>query len=590
MPMSRAISGLYEFGPFRLDLERRVVSRDDEVLRLAPKTFDLLVLLVQSRARALSKQQLMNALWADTSVEEANLSFQISVLRKALGDDGARWVETVPKHGYRFVAPVQEGRPNADREPASTDQRIASIAVLPFVNVSADAEQEYFVDGMTDALIADLAQISALKVISRTTIMRFKGTPARLPEIARDLNVEGVIEGSVLRVGDRVCITVQLIHAATDTHMWGQHYEHSLKDVLAVHRDVARAIAREIQVRLTPDERQRLAQTHVTRPDAHEAYLRGRHHWRKFTEDGFDKARHHLHEAIALDPTFAAAHAALADVHVAFGAYGVVRPKEAFAQAETSARRALELDPNLGDAHRTLGFVRMYYWDWPGADAAFGCAIAAAPGAAETHCHYALYLIVRGRYAEAVASAEHARSLDPLSPMIGNDRALALWTAHRYAEAMETYRQTLELEPDFVESRRGLGLLHAFLGDFNAALPELERAVTLTRDVQTLACLGYGLALAGREREARAILAELDATDHGRYVESYAHSLVHLGLGDHDRALECLERACDERSWQVVWLGSWPLFDPLRSTPRFRTLMARVGLGGTDSGALDRAR
>ena len=272
--MSRTISRLYEFGPFRLDLERRVLTRDDQVLPLAPKTFDLLVLLVQSPGPALSKQQLMKALWSDTFVEEANLSFQISVLRKALGEDGPRWVETVPKHGYRFVAPVQEVRPSADRQPESTDQRITSIAVLPLVNVSADPEQEYFVDGMTDALIADLAQISALKVISRTTIMRYKGITARLPEIARELNVDGLIEGSVLRVGNRVRITAQLIHAATDTHIWAQRYDRPLEDVFAVHCDVARAIAREIQIRVTPNERLRLARAHVARPDAHEVYLR----------------------------------------------------------------------------------------------------------------------------------------------------------------------------------------------------------------------------------------------------------------------------------------------------------------------------
>ena len=257
----------------------------------------------------------------------------------------------------------------------------------------------------------------------------------------------------------------------------------------------------------------------------------------------------------------------------------MVRPADAFGEAKASAERALDLDPNLADAHRTLGFVQMYQWDWPGAEAAFQAALAAAPGATEAHGHYALYLIVRGRCAEAVASAEHARSLDPLSPMIGNDLALALWTAHRHEEALDRYRQTLELEPDFVESRRGLGLLHAFRGDFTAALPELERAVTLARDVEALACLGYALALDGREHEARALLAEVDASESRPHLKTYARCLVHLGLGDHDRALDSLERACDERTWQVVWLGSWPLFDPLRSTPRFRMLLARVGLG-----------
>jgi TolB-like protein/Flp pilus assembly protein TadD len=576
--MSRAISRLYEFGPFRLDLERRVLTRDDQVLPLAPKTFDLLVLLVQSPGPALSKQQLMKALWSDTFVEEANLSFQVSVLRKALGEDGPRWVETVPKHGYRFVAPVKEVRPSADREPESTDQRITSIAVLPLVNVSMDPEQEYFVDGMTDALIADLAQISALRVISRTTIMRYKGTAARLPEIAQELNVDGLIEGSVLRVGNRVRITAQLIHAATDTHIWAQRYDRPLEDVFAVYCDVARAIAREIQIRVTPNERLRLARAHVARPDAHEVYLRGRHHWRRFTEEGFRRAGEYLGQAIALDPMFAAAHAALAEVHIAAGAYGVVCPRDAFAEAEASTRRALDLDPNLGDAQRTLALVRMYHWDWPGAEAAFGSALAAAPGSAETHCYYALYLIVRRRFAEAVAAAEHARSLDPLSPMIGNDRALALWTAHRYPEAIDGYRQTIGLDPLFVESRRELGLLYAFLGDVDMAVTELEHAATLAPDVETLASLGYALALAGREPDARAILEELSVKGKRRYLEACARCLIHIGLGDHDQALACLERAYEDHSWQLVWLGH-PLYDPLRPTPRFRSLLARVGLG-----------
>jgi len=576
-------------GPFRIEPAEGRMLRDGEPVALTPKAFDLLVLLLCHRGRLVTREALLSTLWPDTFVDESNLTGAVWAVRRALGHHG-RWIETVPKHGYRFVGPAEEVRLNVEPDVASANRQIASIAVLPLVNVAADPEQEYFVEGMTDALIADLAQISALRVISRTTIMRYKGRRAPLPHIARELKVDGVIEGSVLRAGDRVRITVQLIDAATDTHVWAQRYERSVDDVLAVHGEVARAIAREIQVRLTPDEGQRLARSPVTPPAAHEAYLRGRHHWRKFTQDGFEKARDHLHRAIALDPAFARAHAALADVHVAFGAYGVVRPTDAFAQAETSAQRALALDPNLGDAQRALGFVRMYQWDWPGAEAAFRLAIAAAPGAAEAHGHYSLYLIVRGRFADAVASAEHARNLDPLSAMVGNDRALALWTAHRYAEAIDGYRETLELEPDFVEARRGLGLLHAFLGDFEAALPVLEGALTLTRDVESIACLAYGLGLSGRRREAVALLAELDRNESRPYLMAYTRSLIHLGLGELERALDCLERACDQRSWQVVWLGSWPLFDPLRSTPRFRTLMARVGLGGTDSRALDRAR
>jgi TolB-like protein len=319
----------WTFGPFRVEPGEGRVLRDGQPVALTPKAFELLVVLLMRQGRLVRREELLSTLWPDTFVDEANLTGTIWAIRKALGQ-GERWIETVPKHGYRFVGPVQEVRPDLYGKATSTDQRLASIAVLPLVNVSADPEQEYFVDGMTDALIAALAQISALKVISRTTIMRYKGTPARVPEIARELNVDGLIEGTVLRVGNRVRITVQLIHGPTDRHMWAQHYDRPLEDVLAVHRDVARAIAREIQVRLTSDERVRLARTPTSRPDAQEAYLRGRHHWRKFTEDGFCKASEYLRQAIAVDPMFAAAHVALADVHIALGASAVVCPRDAF--------------------------------------------------------------------------------------------------------------------------------------------------------------------------------------------------------------------------------------------------------------------
>jgi len=256
----------------------------------------------------------------------------------------------------------------------------------------------------------------------------------------------------------------------------------------------------------------------------------------------------------------------------------VVSPTEGFSQAEEAAQHALELDPQLGDAHRAMALVRMFYWDWIGAEAAFERALATAAGSAETHSHYALYLVARGRCTEAVVAAEHARALDPLSPMNNNDLAFTLWTARRYVEAIDRYHQTLELDPHFIEARRELGLLHASRGDLDAALPELEKAISLARDIETLASLGYGLALAGREREAHALQLELDEISRKRHVESYAQALIYLGLGEHDRALAALERAQDERSWQVMWLPSWPLFDPLRSAPRFRALIERLGL------------
>ena len=564
------------FGPFRVEPAEGRVLRDDQPVALTPKAFEMLVLLLTRHGRLVTRDELLSTLWPDTFVDEANLTGTIWSIRKALGKS-ERWIETVPKRGYRFVGTVREVRQGRDRESRSNERRIESIAVLPLVNVSADPDEQYFVDGMTDALIADLAQIRALKVISRTTIMRYKDSQVPLTQIAQELNVEGLVEGSVLRIGDRVRITAQLIHAATDVHVWAQRYDRPLHDVLTLQSDVAHAIAMAIEITLTPGERGRFARTSID-PAAHEAYLRGRHHWGRVTEEGFCKARDCLSRAVALEPTFARAHAMLADVQIALGAFGVVSPTEGFSQAQEAAQHALDLDPNLGDAHRAMALVRMYHWDWPGAEAAFERAMATASGSAETHCHYALYLVARGRCAEAVVSAEHARALDPLSLMINNDLAFTLWTARRSAEAIDRYHQTLELDPHFIESRRELGLLHASLGDLDAALPELEKATSLARDIETLASLGYALALAGREREARALQLELDDVESRRHVESYARMLIHLGLGEHDRALESLERAYDERSWQLMWLPSWPLFDPLRSAPRFRALIERLGL------------
>jgi TolB-like protein/tetratricopeptide (TPR) repeat protein len=564
------------FGPFRVELAEGRLLRGDQPVALTPKAFEMLVLLLTRHGRLVTRDELMATLWADTFVDEANLTGAIWSIRKALGKS-ERWIETVPKRGYRFVGAVREAPQSQDREPRSNDRRIESIAVLPLVNVSADPDEQYFVDGMTDALVADLAQIKALRVISRTTMMRYRETRVPLKQIAQELNVEGVVEGSVLRVGDRVRITAQLIHAATDAHVWAQRYECPAHDVLAVQSDVASAIATAIEITVRPGERVRFARAPV-HPAAHEAYLRGRHHWSRVTEEGFCKALDCLSRAVGLEPTFAAAHAMLADVHIALGAFGVVSPTESLAHAEEAARHALELDPQLGEAHRAMALVRMYGWDWRGAQAAFERARATAAGSAETHWYYALYLVARGRCGEAVVSAEHALALDPLSPMINNDLAFTLWTARRYREAIDRYHQTLELDPHFIESRRELGLLLASLGDLDAALPELERATSLARDVETLASLGYGLALAGREREARVLQLELDDLRSRRHVESYAEALIYLGLGDHEPALASLERAYHERSWQLMWLPSWPLFDPLRSAPRFGALIERLGL------------
>ena len=565
----------WTFGRFRVEPSEGRLLRDGVPLALTPKAFELLVVLLSRHGRLVTRDELFSTLWPETFVADGNLAGTVWAIRKALGKRD-RWIETVPKRGYRFVGAVNETPHVPDRE-RQTGRRIESIGVLPLVNLSGDAEQDYFVDGMTDAVIAELAQIAALKVMSRTTMMRFKGTRMAVTQIAQELNVDGLVEGSVLLVGDRVRITAQLIHATTDAHLWAEQYERPLCDVLALQSDVARAIAASLEIELTSLELVRRARPRV-HPAAYEAYLRGRHHWARVTDDGFLRARDYLTRAVALEPTFALAHAALADVYIALAAFGSIAAQEGFSLAENAAQHALELDPALGAAHRALGLVRMSSWDWPGAEASFERALASEAGSAEVRSHYSLYLIARGRCAEAVASAEHARVIDPLSLMINNDLAFALWAARRYAEAIDRYQQTLELDQNFIESRRELGLLYASTGNLDAALPELERAAAHAKDRETLACLGYGLARAGRLHEAHTILTDVARASSGRHVDSSAEALVYLGLGDLDAALGALERAYEQRSWQLVWLRSWPVFDPLRSVPRFAGLIQDLGL------------
>jgi TolB-like protein/Tfp pilus assembly protein PilF len=593
---------VYEFGPFQFDAGDGLLLRDGTPVVLTPKSLDMLRVLVENRGRLLHKNDLMKLVWPDSFVEEGNLSHHVFAVRKALDDDkgSATYIETVPKRGYRFIAPVKEvGDTSLHRSqsatgagstgqtttttsiPAGAAARIRSLAVLPLANLSANAEQDYFAGSMTEALIADLATIGRLRVASRTSSMRYTRTQKAPAEIARELDVDGLIEGSVLRVGDRVRITVQLIHAATDAHVWANSYDGAVGDVLAIQREVARAIAQEVDIALSPHERNRLAPGRRIDTKALEAYLRGRYHYGKATEDGFLKAVEQLRTAVDADSTFAQAHAALADTYIALAAIGTMPPREAFSFAKAEALAALQTDKDLADADRVMGLVHMCYdWDWAAAGAAFRRALTSTGASAETRWQYSLCLAARGRFAEAVAQAERARALDPLSLMINNDLAFALWIARRHSEAIEQYRRTLELEPHFAEARRELGLIYAQTGHFDAAVAQLEKAAALGQENETLAYLGYTQALAGRRAEAERVLAELRRRSERRYVSPLMSGLVQMGLRDHDGAFVSLGHALDNRCPTMIFLASWPIFDAIRSDPRYQGMVSRMGLGG----------
>ncbi len=466
------------------------------------------------------------------------------------------------------------------RVPAPPGQRIESLVVLPLENLSGDPEQEYFADGMTDALIANLGQISALRVISRTSAMHFKGTNKPIPEIARQLGVDAVVEGSVVRAGDRVRITAQLIHGADDRHLWADSYERELRDILTLQSEVARAIAQEIRVTLTPPEERRLASAQAVDPEVHQLYLKGRNHWNKRTEAGFRKAIEYFQQAIEKDPSCALAYAGLADCYGLLAEYGILPPKEAYPKAKAAALKALEIDDTLAEAHVSLGWIKEGFdWDWSGAEREYRQAIRLNPGYATARHWYASLLSTLGRSQEAIAESRRAQELDPLSPIIHAQAGFVSFEARQYERAVEEYRKALELDPDFVVGHLVLGQTYGQMGRHEEAIAELERAVTLSQNgAEDIAWLARAYGMAGRTDEARELLADLERRSQASYVAPALFGMIYAGLGEKDRAFECFEKAYQEHGSYLEYLPNGPEYDVLRDDPRFDDLLRRMGL------------
>lgn len=466
--------------------------------------------------------------------------------------------------------------------PARKQPRIPrpALAVLPFENVSRDSEQDYFVDGMTEALISDLAKIGGLKVISRTTVMRYKATTKSLPEIARELNVDAVVEGSVLRVGERVRITAQLIQAATDEHLWAQSYDRDLRDVLKLHSEVARTIAQEIKVTLTPKEHARMVEARPVNPEAYQAYLKGRFHWNKRTPDGLQKAVEYFEQAVSLDPDWPLGYAGLADAYLGMSIWASMRPGEAIPKARAAAAKALEMDESLAGAHATMAFIAtLYDWDSPTAEREYQRALALSPNYATAHQWYAQHLTITSRHDAAIKEISKAQEFDPLALIIGANVGCVHYFAGDLEQAETRLRKTLEFGPDFAYAHQVLTMTLFLQGRFAEAITEAREAVRLSNNEPLCAAtLGYVCAKAGQPEEARRILDELAARSTEAYIAPTFLALVHAGLGERDRMFEWFERAYKERD---VWLRDTlidPLLTPMRTDPRFTDLVRRVGL------------
>jgi TolB-like protein/DNA-binding winged helix-turn-helix (wHTH) protein/Tfp pilus assembly protein PilF len=639
MPEDRHFAGRLRFSVFEVDLRAGELRKHGLKIRIQEQPFQVLATLVEHPGEVVTRDELQKKLWpADTFVDfDHGLNKAINKIREALSDsaESPRFVETVARRGYRFLAevkvadaspvhgpepatqpnPAAEARDRSDRTGRPTtlghllpsqpwkisalvllllvaalatrrlywtpaSPVIRSLAVLPLESLSADTSQDYFADGMTDELITDLGQISALRVISRTSVMAYKGARKPLPQIARELNVDAVVEGTVLRSGNQVRITAQLIQAPTDRHLWAKSYESVLRDTLAVQKQVAAAIAEEVRINLTPQEQLGLRNAKAVNPEAYEAYLKGRYFWNKRTGEGLKKAIEYFDEATQKDPSYGQAYAGLADSYALLGNsdFAILSPREAYPKAKAAATRALELDSSLGEAHASLAFcLGLFEWNWDAAEKEYLRAIALNPGYATAHQWYGLQLSVLKRFDESIAEMRKAGSLDPLSLIISADMADVLFAAHRYDESIEQSHKAIGMDPSFAIARYELGQALAQKKMYKAAITELQKANELSGgDTTCLSVLAYAYAASGKTDEALKLLNDLKRRQNHRFSYAAPEALIYASLDHKDQAMASLEKAYED-SFDALALRA-PAFDSLRSDPRFADLLRRMGL------------
>jgi TolB-like protein/tetratricopeptide (TPR) repeat protein len=562
------------FGAFEVDLQARELRKQGLRIRVEEKPLCVLELLLERPGHVVTRHALRERLWPDTTVGyEHGLNTAMNKLRELLGDSAQspRFIETLPRRGYRFIAPVE--KPSA---PPSATKKLM-LAVLPFENLSGNPDQEYFADGLTEELISQLGQLNpkSLGVIARTSAIQYKNTKKSIAEIARELSVDCVLEGSVRREGSRLRIAAQLIDADDQTHLWSATYDRRLRGPLSVQQEVAREVGKALAVELLPDHG---AGSAAPDPKAHEAYLRGRFFWGRRSEEELRKAIACFEEALAIDPSVARAHSGIADCYSLLCWFGALSPREAGPKAAVAAARARELGDSLSVPHASLGLVRLWYeWDWKGAEDEFLRAIELNPSYASAHHWYAALLNAMGRLDEAQIELDRARELDPHSLIINMSAADPLFFARQFDRAIEHLRALLDHEPRFFPALYNLGRAYVHKGMYDDAITAFEQAVKFSGNREGYPALAHAYALAGREDEARKILDEMKTHTNGRYVAAPLLAHIHFGLGEFRQAFEMLRKGVEERSYWMVFLKVDPIYYPVRADRRFQDLLRQVG-------------
>ena len=621
--MGQQDSHSYEFGRFRLKTAERVLLREGELVPLTPKVFDILLTLVEHGGQVVAKDDLMKRVWPNTFVEEGNLTQNISLLRKALGETpgGVQFIETVPRRGYRFVADTSQSwsdesgaqSTQVDSAPVvsipdTTSQSagsrrtplyalaagivvmglisvvyftgrgkageplpIQSIAVLPFLDESSDPDAEYINDKIADSLINSLSKLPQLRVVPRSVVAGYKGKEIDPRKVGQDLNVRAVVTGSMRRHGDIISIQANLIDLENVAQLWGQHYDNKVSDVLLVQDDISRDIFENLRLKLNVEEKKQL--------EAYRVYLKGRNAWNKRTVDELQQAIEYFNQAIAIDPNYGAAYAGLADCYNMLVVYGRLQPKEGFPKAKEAATKALEIDESLAEAHTSMAFIK-FRWDWDrsATESEFQEAIKLKPAYAPAHQWYSSYLVAVERFDEAIAEAKRTEELEPLSFVASSHLGWIYYLSGQNDNAIEQCKKILDLDPSSFPARRYLGLAYEAKGMYTEAIAEFQTGVKLSGSPLMLALLGHAYAASGRTAEAKQVLNDLQQLQGQRYVSPYTVAAIYAGLGDQDQAFKWLETAMEERDIWLMNLKVDPVFSKLRSNRHFADILARIRL------------
>ncbi len=630
---------IFSFAEFELDAGKRRLLRDGKTLGLNAKAFDVLVFLAENAGRVVSKEEILDAVWRDQFVEEANLAVQISQLRKVLGEqkDNPRFLVTIPGKGYKFIAAVKKTddetvvekdaiKPDLTDEPLDKvsaadfeqfseeiSQRkkvvyayalgavvlillagiflykslvvkpdvplINSLAVLPFVNQSGNAETEYLSDGLAESVTFSLSGRTDLRVISRNSAFRYKGKETDAKTIGRELNVQAILMGRVVRLGDRIAVSTELISTADNSVIWGEQFTRQMSNIEFLQTDIALAISQKLRLTISGTDATRLAENQPVDAKAYEFYLLGRYHLNKLTDEGFFKGRDYFQQAIDRDPKYALAYTGLADAYNRLSAWNAISPKEGFPKAKEAAIKALEIDDRLAEAHISLAMVKLFYeWDWAVAESEFRKALELNPDNSDAHYMYSLYLMRMGRFDEALVEMRRAHELDPLSLEQFAGIGEIFYYQRQYDQAIEQYKKILELEPNSGFAYWWLGNVYVQKGMFEDAVAAYQKSIPLSGDSPDEPTgLAYAYALSGNKKAALQIIEELKQRSHKSYISPVLIAVVYIGLNEKEQAFEWLEKGFAERDSFLTSLKVEPIFDPLRSDSRYSELIRRIG-------------